>query len=378
MDERRLIDIFKWLHRHPEPGLKERGTTAFLEGALDEFGIRRLPAGLDTGALAQIGASGGPVVALRADIDALPVREETGLPYASECDGLMHACGHDFHTACVLGAAALLKAREDALPGAVKVIFQPAEELNLGSAMMINTGLLDDVRLFYAMHTYPWYAPGTVGIHPGPVMAAADRFCVRLRGKGCHAGHPELGVDPIPALGNIVVAAQTIVSRTVSPFDSAVVTITRVEAGNTWNVTPETALLEGTVRSMTEAVRDDVQRRLEALVVAIARAHGCEAEVEYERGPSPVVNDADVCRRAADLARGMGLCVRENPPSMGAEDFSGYLSIAPGAFIRVGTGGGYDNHHPRFTADPAALMPAARFFAALAESELNRLSREGE
>ncbi len=371
----RLIEAFKWLHRHPELALEERETTAFIRGILLENGVRLLDTGLETGLIAAVGGGEGPVVALRADIDALPVCEQTGLEYASEHPGVMHACGHDFHATTMLGAALLLKEREAGLPGTVKVIFQPAEEVNLGAARMVATGLLDDVRLFFTSHTYPWYPAGTVGVRPGPVMASADRFLARLVGKGCHAGHPDLGVDPIPALAAVVTAAQTIVSRGVNPFDSAVVSITRVAAGNTWNVTPDSAELEGTVRAMDEGVRDEVQRRLERLVRDTASAYGCCAEFDYQRGPSPVVNDADACRRAADLARSLGLRVEENPPSMGAEDFSVYLKKAPGAFIRVGTGGGWDNHHPRFNADPAALMPAARFFAALAESELARLSR---
>lgn len=373
MDEKRLIEIFQWLHRHPELALREYETTAYLKEILNQSGIRLIETGMETGALATIGNSGGPVIALRADIDALPIGEETGLTYASENPGVMHACGHDFHATCMLGAALLLKAREECLPGTVKIIFQPAEEADEGARRVVKTGLLDDVRLFIAGHTYPWYEAGTIGIRPGPIMASADRFRIHVRGRGCHAAHPELGIDPIPAAGAIIAAAQTIVSRTVNPFDSAVVSITRVQAGNTWNVTPETADMEGTVRAMTEAVRQTVRDRLEELSKSTARAYGCEAEFEYERGPDAVMNDLDACARAKAVARGMGLRVEENPPSMGSEDYSAYLTIAPGAFFRIGTGGGFDNHHPRFTADPSALAPAARFFAALAEAELNRL-----
>ncbi|MBQ8109767.1 MAG: amidohydrolase [Clostridia bacterium] len=376
MEEKKLIEAFEWLHRHPELATQELETTAYLREALSRHGVRLLDTGLETGLIAEIGTGEGPVIALRADIDALPVCEQTGLPYASLRPGVMHACGHDFHAACMLGAALLLKERETALPGTVKVIFQPAEEVNQGAALMIATGLLDDVQLFFAGHTYPWYEAGTLGVRPGPVMASADRFSVKLTGKGCHAGHPEAGVDPIVALAAIVTAAQTIVSRRVNPFDSAVVSVTRVAAGNTWNVTPETAELEGTVRSMSEDVRNDIQRRLEALAKDTARAFGCAADFEYERGPAPLLNDAGVCRRVAALAREQGFTVAENPPTMIAEDFSGYLKIAPGVMLRVGTGGGWDNHHPRFTADPAVLAPAARFFAALAERELKYLKSQ--
>ena len=373
MEESRLIEVFKYLHQHPELAMEEKQTTEYVRGILSENGVRLPETGLETGLIAELGTGKEPVVALRADMDALPIREATGLPYASVCPGVMHACGHDFHTACMLGAALLLKEREDTLPGTVKVIFQPAEEVNRGAALMVSTGLLDDVQLFLSGHTYPWYPAGSIGIRPGPVMAEADHFVVRIRGKGCHAAHPERGNDPIPALAAMITAFQTIISRRTDPFDSAVVSITRVEAGNTWNVIPETAMMEGTVRTMTAAVRDDIHRRMELMATETARTYGCEAVLEYECGPDPVVNDAEACERAADTARQLGMRVKINPPAMIAEDFSEYLKLAPGAMFRVGTGGEYDNHHPSFTADPAALYPAARFFAALAAKELERL-----
>ena len=373
MEESRLIEVFKYLHQHPELAMEEKQTTEYVRGILSENGVRLPETGLETGLIAELGTGKEPVIALRADMDALPIREATGLPYASVCPGVMHACGHDFHTACMLGAALLLKEREDTLPGTVKVIFQPAEEVNRGAALMVSTGLLDDVQLFLSGHTYPWYPAGSIGIRPGPVMAEADHFVVRIRGKGCHAAHPERGNDPIPALAAMITAFQTIISRRTDPFDSAVVSITRVEAGNTWNVIPETAMMEGTVRTMTAAVRDDIHRRMELMATETARTYGCEAVLEYECGPDPVVNDAEACERAADTARQLGMRVKINPPAMIAEDFSEYLKLAPGAMFRVGTGGEYDNHHPSFTADPAALYPAARFFAALAAKELERL-----
>ena len=373
MEESRLIDVFRCLHQHPETAMEERQTTAFIRGILSDYGVRLLDTGLETGLIAALGTGVGPTVALRADMDALPIQEATGLPYASVRPGVMHACGHDFHSACMLGAALLLKEREDTLPGTVKVIFQPAEEVNRGAALMVSTGLLEDVGVFLAGHTYPGYPAGILGIRPGPAMAAADRFIVRIQGKGSHAAHPEMGNDPIPAMAAVITAFQTLISRRTDPFDSAVVSVTRAEAGNTWNVIPETALLEGTVRAMTASVREDIRRRMEQMAADTAKAYGCEAAVEYERGPDPVVNDAEVCERAADTARELGLRVETNPPTMIAEDFSEYLRLAPGAMFRVGTGGDYDNHHPSFTADPAALFPAARFFAALAVKELERL-----
>ena len=372
--EKKLAQVFQWLHRHPELAMKEHQTTEYIRKVLLGRGVRLLDTKLETGLIAEIGTGKDPVIALRADIDALPIEEQTALPYASEVPGVMHACGHDFHVSCMLGAALLLKEREASLCGTVKVIFQPAEEVNRGADLVVKTGLLDDVRLFLTGHTYPWLSAGTIGIRPGSVMASADRFSVRIRGKGCHAANPDMGIDPIPALGAVISAFQTVVSRKINPFDGAVVSITRVEAGNTWNVTPESAFLEGTVRAMDEAVRDGIHKRLERMAVDTASAYECEAEFEYEQGPAPVVNDSGACERAATVAGELGLNVECNPPSMIAEDFSRYLKLAPGALFRIGTGGGYDNHHPMFTADPSALLPAAGFFAALAERELERLA----
>lgn len=371
--EKKLIEVFHWLHRHPELATKEFRTTEYLKKVLLDNGVHLLETGLETGLIAEIGTGAAPVIALRADIDALPIQERTSLPYISETSGIMHACGHDFHATCMLGAALLLKGRESSLAGTVKVIFQPAEEINVGAEKMVGTGLLNDVSLFITGHTYPWFPAGTLGIRQGPVMSSADRFLVLIKGKGCHAANPDLGIDPIPALGAIISAFQTVVSRQVNPFDGAVVSITRVEAGNTWNVIPETATLEGTVRAMTESVRDSIRQKLEQLATISAKAYGCEAVFEYERGPAPVVNDNGLCDRAAVVARELGLDVQVNPPSMIAEDFSRYLKLAPGALFRIGTGGGFDNHHPSFTADPSALLPAARFFATLAEKELEHL-----
>ena len=378
MNEEWLIEQFKWLHRHPELGDCEYETTRFLTDILREYHIKLLDTGLETGAIAMVGSENGPVVGLRCDIDALPIREETGLPYASENDGVMHACGHDFHAACMLGAALLLKEKEPELPGTVKIVFQPAEEIDHGGRAIVATGLLNDVQTFYAGHTYPWFEAGTLGIKPGPVMAAADRFAIRLTGKGAHAANPNLSVDVIPAMAALIQSVQTIISRTVDPFDSAVVSICRAQAGNSWNIIPEEAVLEGTVRALVPSVRDGIQARLERIAHSTAQAYGCGADFEYQRRADPVINDEAACTRATALAKDMGFSVQQQAGTLIAEDFSDYLTIAPGAFIRVGTGGGVDVHHPKFTADPAALYPAAKYFAALAEAELYRLKAEQE
>ncbi|MBQ8953577.1 MAG: amidohydrolase [Clostridia bacterium] len=373
MDERQLIERFKWLHRHPELGFEERETTRFILDTLRAEGVETLDTGLPTGAIAVIqGDLPGGVVGLRCDIDALPVQEASGLDYSSEYPGRMHACGHDFHTAVMLGAAALLQEMRAQLRGTVKIIFQPAEELASGAAKVAATGLLNDMQAVFGVHTYPGFQAGTLGIKAGPVMAAPDRFAIVIRGLGTHGAQPGKGIDPIPALASLVLSLQTVVSRAVDPFDPAVLSITHVEAGNTWNVIPGEARLEGTVRTLTGPVRALVKEQLARHSQAIAQAFGCQAELDYTDGPDPVINDPGLCELAAQTARAQGLKVDAQENTMGGEDFSAYLAICPGAFIRVGTGGSHPNHHPAFTADPAALWPAARYCAALARDYLAR------
>jgi len=367
MTERELIAFFQDLHRHPELAFGEVRTTEKVRAALRTAGVEMPDIPCFTGLIAVVrGALPGRVIGLRCDMDALPVQEESGLPYASCEAGKMHACGHDFHTSLMLGTALLLQAGREELRGTVKIAFQPAEEINQGGRALMETGLLDDVEEFYAPHTYHGFPAGTLGIKEGPVMAAPDRFSVTLRGKGAHAGQPHKGVDPIPALAALVQSLQCIVSREVNAFTPAVLSITRVQAGSTWNVVPESAYLEGTVRTLDNGVRQAIRASLLRTAEGLAAAHGCTAECEYEEGPDPVINDAALCAAARDIALEMGFAVERQEDTMGGEDFSEYLKRAPGVFIRVGTGGGYANHHPRFTADPAALWPAARFFAALA------------
>lgn len=368
METQALIAFFEDLHRHPELGFEEVRTTARVREALTAAGVELLDTGLKTGLIAVVrGSRPGRVIGLRCDMDALPIQEESGLAYASQEPGRMHACGHDFHTACMLGAALLLKEREKDLAGTVKIVFQPAEELGTGGAKsVVDTGLLSDVQEFYAIHSYPYFDPGALGIKEGPVMAAPDRFSVTLYGKGAHAAQPHDAIDPVPALAALIQGFQTAVSRNADPFDPAVVTIAHVQAGTAWNVIPESALLEGTVRTLDNGVRRMIRDRLEKLTSSIAAAYGCTAEFRYVEGPDPVVNDAALCAVCKDLALRMGFQVDRQEDTMGGEDFSEYLKICPGVFVRVGTGGHVASHHPAFTVDSAALPAAAEFFASLA------------
>ena len=372
LTERELTAFFEDLHRHPELALEEERTTALVRRALTDAGIPVYPSGLPTGLIAVIEGTGpGRVIGLRADMDALPVQEESGLSYASEEPGKMHACGHDFHTACMLGAALEIKRREKALRGTVKIVFQPAEEVSKGGETVARQAILRDVEEFYAGHTYPAFPAGTLGVKPGPVMAAPDGFTIRVRGKGAHAGDPHQGVDPIPAAAALVLSAQTIISRFKNAFEPAVLSFAHFQAGNTWNIIPEEALLEGTLRTLNQEVRKNIRARLNALTESIALAHGCTADIQWMIGPDPVINDERLCGEAAKVAQGLGFAVKQQDDTMIGEDFSEYLKICPGAFIRVGTGGGYTNHHPKFTADERALWPAAQFFAELALRRAN-------
>ena len=369
MNEQELIAFFQDLHRHPELGLAEFRTTEKVREQLQAAGVPLLDAGLPTGLIAEIrGAKPGRTIGLRCDIDALPIQEESGLPYASCENGKMHACGHDFHTACMLGAALLLWENRQDLAGTVKVVFQPAEELAIpdGAKRVVQTGLLDDCEEFYGVHTYPQFETGTIGVKAGPVMAAPDHFVMTLRGLGAHAAQPQKAADPIPALAALVQSLQTIVSRNVDPFANAVVTVAHIRAGSTYNVIPETAFLEGTVRTLDDAVRQMIKARLREIAEGTAAAYGCTLEYEYLEGPDAVINDAALCEAAAAVGRELGLKVARQEDTMGGEDFSEYLKICPGVFIRIGTGGDYPGHHPKFVADPAALWPAARYFASLA------------
>lgn len=366
-----LNALFTWLHRHPETGLEEVETTRTLRQMLESRGIEVLPGALPTGLIAVLHGEGpgeddGRVIGLRADIDALPVQEESGLSYASEKPGCMHACGHDFHAACIMGAALMLHERRSEWRGTVKVVFQPAEEIDRGGEMVVSTGLIDDCALFLAGHTSTGMPVGTIGIREGPVMAAVDRFAVTLRGRGCHAAHPHKGVDPIPALSAMVQSLQTIVSRTLDPFAPRLVSVTHIDAGSTWNVIPETAFFEGTVRTLDASDREKAERRFREIVAGTAAAYGVEAQIDWTHGSPAVVNDAALCTLARRVAEGCGLAVCRQENTMGAEDFSRYMQGRPGLFVRIGTGGTYPAHHPKFTVDPQALYPAAGFFVELA------------
>ena len=371
--EQKLTDFFEELHSHPELSYEEYETTERIKRELHAAGIEILQTPLKTGVVAIIrGAQPGKTYGLRCDIDALPIMEKTELPYKSEIPGKMHACGHDFHTAAVLGTALLLQERKEKLHGNVKILFQPAEESSHGAETVLQTGILSDVEAIFGLHTAAYLPVGTLGIRAGSVMAAVDRFELNITGTGCHGGHPDEGVDTILVAASVIQALQSIVGRNLNPFHTGVVSVTRIHGGNTWNVIPDKVELEGTVRSMDKEDRVFIEKRMRGIAENTAAAYGAKAELLWYPGPPATVNEETWSAFAEDVAKECGYEVVPQRNSTGGEDFAFYLEKIPGCFINVGTGVGYPNHHPQFYADEAALAPAAEYFARLLEEALGK------
>ncbi|MBR2532778.1 MAG: amidohydrolase [Lachnospiraceae bacterium] len=371
--QEKLEAIFQDFHRHPEISSKEFRTTKKIKEYLTEWGVKLIALPLPVGALAQIGTGNGPVAALRCDLDALPVQEETGLPYASEVPGCMHACGHDFHMTSVLGAAMLLKERESQLKGTVRLIFQPAEEINEGAVPVLRTGLLGDVSEYYGIHTDPGIPAGTLGIREGAVMACPDHFQIRIHGHGGHGAQPHLSSNPIPCAASAALALQQAVPGKISPFSPCVLSVCRIQAGDAWNVIPGQALLEGTLRTMSDMDRATGISAIRQIAEYTAKTWGCTAETVFFPAPPPVVNNADLAVFAAETACSLGIRVIRQEPSMIGEDFAEYLRETPGCFIRVGTGIGPGLHHSKFKADPSVLSGIADYLAELVIRRLDKM-----
>lgn len=369
----KITDEFYWFHRHPELSYEEVETTKRLREDLAAAGIEVLDLPLKTGLVAQVGTGEAPFIALRCDIDGLPIQEESGLAYASEHAGRMHACGHDFHISAVLGSAYLLKAKERELRGTVYLIFQPAEEAPGGACKVMETGVLKDVQAIFGLHTSPLYDVGTLGIRSGAVTASVDKFTVTFHGKGTHAAHPERGIDPIVMAASFVTAAQSIVSRNIDPAHPGLVSITHIESGNTWNVIPESSWLEGTVRCLTAEDRKLIKKRIYELAEGQAASFGGHAELTWYAGPPATDNTPDWTDFAIEVAKEAELDVVPAPVNLAGEDFAYYQEDIPGVFVLVGTGKSPANHNPKFHVDPAALGPAAKYMARLAVEAFARL-----
>jgi amidohydrolase len=376
------------LHENPELGFQEVKTAAFVTERLQALGVEDIRTGINkTGVTGLIrGTGGGPgrdkVVLVRADMDALPILEENAVDYTSTNDGVMHACGHDAHTAMLLGLARILTDRKDTFAGTVKLLFQPAEELPPGGAKgMIEEGVLEDpqVDAVFGLHVSSDTKTGIIKVGSGPIMAAADGFKVTIQGKGGHGASPHLCVDPVMVGSHIVVALQTLVSREVDPIDRAVVSTCVFHAGEAFNVIPDTASLAGTVRTFLPETRDQMEQRITELVTGVAESMGATAKVEYTRGYPATANDPAMAELVMEVAR--GVVGEENVevagPKMGAEDFSYFLIERPGCFFFVGTGNEdkethISHHHPRFDVDEDGMAPGMAVMAGTVTSYLNR------
>jgi hippurate hydrolase len=373
-------DITAWrrdLHAHPELLYDVHRTAAAVAEKLTAFGCDEVVGGIGrTGVVGVIrGRKGtGKTIGLRADMDALPIEEATGLPYASTVPGKMHACGHDGHTAMLLGAARYLAETRN-FAGTAVVIFQPAEEGGAGGKAMVDDGLITRFGIgeFYGMHNYPGMPVGSFGIRPGPMMAAADYITIDIEGHGAHAARPHLGIDPVVIGAHMITAMQTIVSRNVDPLKSAVVSITMVQAGNADNVIPQSVRLRGTARSLAEEVRVQLEERLNALVEHTAAAFGATAKLTYRRNYPVLVNHERQTEFAASVAKdiaGESRVDTELPPMMGAEDFSFMLNERPGAFIWVGNGDSAGLHHPKYNFNDEAIPFGTSYWVKLVETAL--------
>ena len=331
------------IHRHPETAFEEHRTADLVRRRLDALGLEVRGVG-ETGVVGILrGAQQGPVVGLRADMDALPMAEETGVPYASEVPGKMHACGHDGHTACLLGVAEVLVGLREALPGTVKFLFQPAEERASGARVLVDAGVLSDpdVDVLFALHGWPGLAPGQIGLRPGPMLAAGATFRGVVRGRGGHGAPPALAVDPVLLAARIIENVQSIASRVVDPLDAVVVTVGSIHGGTASNIIPDLVTLDGTVRTLNETTRARVREAFHRIVSGVAAAHAGSAEIDYQDDLPVTWNDERVTAFLGEL--GAEILGPENVvdiprPSMGGEDFSFYLQRVPGAMFRLGVG----------------------------------------
>ncbi|MBO9609104.1 MAG: amidohydrolase [Paenibacillaceae bacterium] len=370
-------DMVVWrrhLHMNPELSYREEKTSRFVADVLESIGIEVRTGVGGYGIVGLLrGGKPGPTVALRADMDALPIQDEKTVPYKSQVPGVMHACGHDGHTAALLGAARLLAGGKDEMQGNAVFLFQPAEEVCPGGAKaMIADGALDGVDVVYGVHLWTPFAAGGIHTAAGPVMAAPDEFVIRIKGKGGHGALPHQTVDSIVVGAHMIVNLQTIVSRSVNPADPCVVSIGMLHAGTGFNVISETCVLSGTVRTFDPDVKRLIRGRIEAIAETTCAMFGAACDIDYIDGYPAVVNDANEARRCMDVAANLfgEASVRPLPLIMAGEDFAYYLQIKPGCFIFVGAGNEEKgatapHHHPQFDIDEDAMKQSAALLAGL-------------
>ena len=371
-DNSHIDDAIAWrhdLHRHPELGFEEHRTSDMIAGLLTEWGWRVHRGLAGTGVVAQLG-QGAPVIGLRADIDALPMDEATGLPYASATPGKMHACGHDGHTAMLLLAARQI-AQEGVTTGTVTLIFQPAEENDGGARVMVEQGLFREfpVDRVFGIHNWPGLAPGRMVARDDKMMAAFAVFEIEISGRGGHGAMPEQSDGVIAAAAAMAGALQEIPARALSPLEPGVVSVTQIHSGSAWNVCPDRAVLRGTARWFDAAADDMIEERLQCIARASAEAQGCTAQVDYQRRYPATINAAPEAAIAREVATGMGLDTTLAAPSMASEDFAFMLNEVPGAYLWLGAARDGENpglHSAKFDFNDAVLPVGAEYWVRLA------------
>lgn len=373
--QQQVVQWRRYLHEHPELSFQEHETADFVEAELRKLPNLTLTRPTPTSVLATLKGAAGPgrTVLLRADMDALPIQEETGLPFASQRPGVMHACGHDAHTAVLLGAANILSRQPESLHGEVRFIFQHAEEQFPGGAQQIvDTGVLDDVDVVVGQHVMSPVPTGVIVIREGPLMASPDAFNITIQGKGGHGAMPSESIDPVTIAAQIVMAFQTVISRQRDPIVPAVLSVTQIHAGSAHNIIPDTCTLGGTVRTFDPELRELMPQRMEKIVQNLCEAYGATYTWEYLKGYRATINDPATTALLREVARetlGSSVTITDGKPLMGSEDFSAYMTKAPGTFILIGAGGPEHapHHHPRFDIDEAAFPLGMKLFVAAAK-----------
>lgn len=367
-----LVEIRRDLHQHPEIAFEEVRTGGKAAAFCERLGLTVKRNAAKTGVVAILNAGKpGPAVALRADMDALPIHEENDVPYRSTIQGKGHLCGHDAHTTMLLGAARLLAEHKERIPFPVCFLFQPAEEVpNGGASKLIAEGHLDGVAEVFGLHVNPQLPTGVLGLRSGPTMASMDRFEIRVEGLGGHGAMPHLAHDPVATAAEVVLALQTIVARRIDPLDPAVVSVCQIDAGSAFNVIPQSCRLIGTARSLNSHVRERLPELIEEIAQGVARAHGLQAACDYLHGTPVLVNRRESADKLARAFRALGGKDSEIRPTMGGEDFAYYLERLPGCFGFLGAGDGSMGtgqcfHHPRFNIDEGALAWGSALFLQL-------------
>ena len=382
--EQQCIEWRRWFHRHPEISTKEERTSEKIRGILSELGLDPVRGQGHYGLAATLkGAKPGPMIALRADMDALSVSEETGLPFASENPGVMHACGHDVHMTTLLETILRLLRRRDEIEGSIRILFQPSEELSPtgGARYMLDDGFLKDVKAVFGLHVWPNYPVGRIGVKAGALMAGSDRIRVKIKGRTAHAGHPHEGIDAIMAAADFLQQVSHIVARRISPLDTATINIGTIHGGSRYNVLPGSVEMEGTIRTLDETTRNHIPEWIKGILEGLKAGSGIDYEFDYFRGYPVVMNWPVPARLVAEMARKV---LREGgvephvSPDLTAEDFGVYLTEVPGAFLWLGCGTPgepvYGLHNAKCSPNEQALITGSRLMSQLAIDALKALN----